>query len=262
MSWGKSRRLQRILPDGKTVTVPMDHGLTVGPINGLANMQRIVDKLLLGGVDAIIVHRGIAKNISVAKAALIVHLSASTSLSSDPNRKICVSSVEEAVRVGADAVSIHINVGAQTEPEMLREAGQIADDCDRLGIPLLAMMYPRGPKIRSEHDPEHVAHAARLGAELGADIVKTNYTGSVETFRSIIESCPVPVVIAGGPKMKTDREVLQMVYDSVRSGGVGVSIGRNVFQNENPTGMVKALAAIVHQGTEVEDAALLLGEKT
>jgi len=119
-------------------------------------------------------------------------------------------------------------------------------------------MYPRGPKIKSEHDVEYVKHAARLGAELGADIVKTNYTGSPETFMKVVEGCPVPVVVAGGPKTKSVEEFLRMVYDAMHAGAAGVSIGRNVFQHEKPAAMVKALRGIVHEGLSVKEALQIL----
>jgi predicted phospho-2-dehydro-3-deoxyheptonate aldolase len=260
MNVGKKRRLKRIFLNGKTVIIPMDHGVTSGPIKGLTNMQDIVDKLVLGGANGIVVHKGIAKTIDTKGLGLIIHLSASTKYSLNPNRKVIVCSIEEAIRLGADAISVHINVGDEKEPEMLESLGKIADECDRFGMPLLAMMYPRGAKISNEHDFEAVAHAARLGAELGADIIKTNYTGSVETFKKVVESCPVPVVVAGGPKAETTREVLQMVYDSLKAGGAGVSIGRNVFQHENPSAMTKALVAIVHKGASVDEALKILGE--
>ncbi len=157
--------------------------------------------------------------------------------------------------MGADAVSVHINVGAQDEDKMLATLGKVADECDLFGMPLLAMMYPRGPKITNEHAPELVAHAARLGAELGADIIKTNYTGDVETFKEVVECCPVPVVIAGGPKAKTAKDILQMTIESIKAGSAGLSIGRNVFQHENPTAMVKALSAIVHNGASRRSSA-------
>lgn len=261
MDIGKKKRLNRIFrSDGRTVIIPMDHGVTLGPVQGLVNMQEIVDKLAKGDVDAIVVHKGIAKTVNTGSIGLIVHLSASTKLGPDPNRKVKVCSVEEALRMGADAVSLHINVGAPSEHEMLMKLGNIADECDNLGVPLLAMMYPRGPNVTSEYDPETVAHAARLGAELGADIIKTNYTGSVETFQRVVQGCPVPVIIAGGPKAKTERDVLEATSGSIKAGGVGVSIGRNVFQHENPSGMTKALSAIVHRGATVEEALKLLGE--
>jgi len=152
-------------------------------------------------------------------------------------------------------------VGAQDEDKMLTKLGRVADECDLFGMPLLAMMYPRGPKINDEHAPDVVAHAARLGAELGADIIKTNYTGSVESFKAVIECCPVPVVIAGGPKAKTACDTLEMTAEAMTAGSAGLSIGRNVFQHEKPSLMVKALSAIVHSGASVEEAKAILGGK-
>jgi fructose-bisphosphate aldolase/2-amino-3,7-dideoxy-D-threo-hept-6-ulosonate synthase len=261
MMAGKKRRLRRIFQgDGRTVIVPMDHGVTVGPIKGLVKMQEIIDQLVEGGVDALIMHKGVAKNVDLGDAGLIVHLSGITKLSSDPDNKVQVCSVEEAMRLGADAVSVHVNIGAQREDEMLRKLSRVAEDCDKYGMPLLAMMYPRGPKIQCEHSFDVVAHAARVGAELGADIIKTNYTGSIETFKNVVEGCYVPVIIAGGPKVESAIDVLKMAYDSLQAGGSGLSIGRNVFQHENPTLMVKALSAIVHEGATVEEALKILGE--
>jgi fructose-bisphosphate aldolase/2-amino-3,7-dideoxy-D-threo-hept-6-ulosonate synthase len=258
---GKKRRLRRIFrDDNRTVIVPMDHGVTIGPVKGLVNMQRIIDKLLLGGVDAIVLHRGISKNVNTGNAGLIVHLSGSTTHSANPNHKVQVCSVENAVRIGADAVSVHINIGAKQEEEMLVKLGSVACECDNYGMPLLAMMYPRGPNIKNPHAVDLVAHAARLGAELGADVIKTNYTGDPESFREVILGCPVPVIIAGGPKAETTREVLEMVHNSLKAGGAGLSIGRNVFQHENPTKMVKAISALVHQGASVDQALKILGD--
>ena len=261
MELGKKRRLKRILrDDNRTVIIPMDHGVTLGPVRGLVDLQETVNKLLRGGVDAVVLHRGVAKHVDTGKAGLIIHLSGITKLGPDPTNKIQVCSVEEAIRIGADAVSVHVNVGAEQEDKMLAKLGRVADECDRYGMPLLAMMYPRGPKIQNQHAIDVVAHAARLGAELGADLVKTNYTGDAETFKEVVRSCYVPVIIAGGPKVETVREVLQMVSDSIKAGGAGLSIGRNVFQHENPTNMVKALSAIVHRGASVNEALKILGE--
>jgi predicted phospho-2-dehydro-3-deoxyheptonate aldolase len=238
----------------------MDHGVSLGPIQGITNIQKIITQLLKGGVDAVVLHKGIAQRVDTENAGLIVHLSAISNLSPNANNKVQVGTVQEAIRIGADAVSIHINVGAQDEDKMLTMLGKVADECDILGMPLLAMMYPRGPKIQNEHAADAVAHAARLGAELGADIIKTNYTGDIETFKAVVESCPAPVIIAGGPKCKTDREILQTVHDSIKAGSAGLSIGRNVFQHDDPALMVKALAAIVHKGASVEQALKILGE--
>ena len=258
---GKKRRLQRIFgKDNKTVIVPMDHGVTVGPVKGIENMQCIVDKLLAGGVDAVVINRGIAKRVNTGNAGLIVHMSGISLLCPDPNNKVQICPVADAIRLGADAVSVHVNVGAKQEAQMLQTLGDVACECDDYGMPLLAMMYPRGPSIKNAHAADVVAHAARLGAELGADIIKTNYTGDPKTFKTVTESCPIPVIIAGGPKADTSKDVLQMVKDSVTAGGAGLSIGRNVFQHNAPDKMVKALSAIVHDSASVSDALKILGE--
>ena len=258
---GKKRRLKRIFrSDNRTVIVPMDHGVTIGPVTGLVNMQATIDKLLLGGVDAVLINRGIAKSVDTGNAGLIIHLSGITVLCPDPNNKVQIGSVDDAVRLGADAVSVHINVGAKHEDSMLSMLGKVACECDDFGMPLLAMMYPRGPKIKDSHDVEVVTHAARLGAELGADIIKTNYTGDAESFKHVVDCCPVPVIIAGGPKAETSRDVLQMVKESMSAGGAGLSIGRNVFQHKDPVKIVKSLSAIVHNNVSVAEAMKLLGE--
>jgi fructose-bisphosphate aldolase/2-amino-3,7-dideoxy-D-threo-hept-6-ulosonate synthase len=261
MNQGKTRRLKRIMQqDQRTVIVPMDHGVTIGPIQGIVNMQQIINQLIKGGVDAVLLHKGIAKHVDAGNAGLIVMLSGMSNLNPNINSKVQVCTVKEAIRIGADAVSVHVNIGAQDEDKMLQTLGKVADQCEVYGMPLLAMMYPRGPKIQNEHAQDVVAHAARIGAELGADIIKANYTGSIETFKAVVESCPVPVVIAGGPKCKTPQEILQTAHDSVKAGAAGLSIGRNVFQHENPTLIVKALRNIVHDNVSVEQALKVLGE--
>ena len=262
MNSGKTRRLRRIMQkDNHTVIVPMDHGVTVGPIQGITNMQQIIDQLVKGKVDAILIHKGIAKQVDVGNAGLIVMLSGMSNLSPNLNGKVQVCSVQGAIRVGADAVSVHVNVGSQDEDKMLHNLGKVADECDVFGMPLLAMMYPRGPKIPNEHGVDVVAHAARIGAELGADIIKTNYTGSIDSFKTVTESCPVPVVIAGGPKCKTLEEILQTTADAMKAGAAGLSIGRNIFQCDKPTLLSKSLSAIVHENASVEQALKILGEK-
>jgi fructose-bisphosphate aldolase/2-amino-3,7-dideoxy-D-threo-hept-6-ulosonate synthase len=261
MNQGKQRRLRKIFQqDDRAVIVPMDHGVTIGPVKGIECMNETVSQLLRGGVDAILVHKGIAKCVDNGNAGLIIMLSAMSNLNPNLNNKVQVCTVQEAVRLGADAVSVHVNVGAIEEDKMLITLGKVSEECDIYGIPLLAMMYPRGTKIQNEHDAKLVAHAARIGAELGADIIKTNYTGNIESFKAVVESCSVPVMIAGGPKAKTSKDILQMTHDSLKAGGKGLSIGRNVFQHENPTQMIKALSSIVHHGASVEQAASILGE--
>lgn len=256
---GKRIRMERIVNrnTGKTVIVPMDHGISMGPIDGLQDMKTAIQKVAEGGANAIVEHKGLVgeghrgggKDIG-----LIIHLSASTSLSPYPNVKTLVCSVEEAIKLGADAVSIHVNLGNGQEKEMLRDFGKVSYEARMWGMPLLAMIYPRGEKIKNEYDVDVIKHAARVGDEMGADIVKVSYTGSLETFQEVVTGCSVPVVIAGGPKMDSDREILEMVRGAIDAGGAGVSIGRNVFQHKDPTRMVRAISAIVHDDGSVEDA--------
>jgi predicted phospho-2-dehydro-3-deoxyheptonate aldolase len=235
----------------------MDHGTTIGPIRGLENMRDTVAKVVDGGANAILMHKGMVEaghRGGGRDVGLIIHLSAGTALSPDPNAKVPVCTVDEAIRIGADAVSIHVNLGADTDADMLKNFGEVSQECRHWGIPLLAMVYTRGEKIESEFDVKYVKHAARVGAEIGADLVKVNYTGSPETFREVVEGCPIPVVIAGGEKVETDEELLQMVAGSVEAGGAGVSIGRNAFQHVDPEGMTRAISMIVHKGDSVADS--------
>ena len=260
---GKQIRLERIVnrDDGRTVIVPMDHGLTVGPIEGLQDMKTTVGRMVNGGADAILMHKGIVTAGHRRRGkdvGLIIHLSGGTTLSPDPNAKVPVCTVEEAIRLGADAVSIHVNLGAATDADMLLHLGRVSQECMQWGMPLVAMVYTRGAAIKNEFDVKYVKHAARVGAELGADIVKVNYTGSPETFREVTEGCPVPVVIAGGEKVATDEALLGMVEGSLAAGGAGVSIGRNAFQHRDPERMVGAIARMVHGGASPKEALAFL----
>jgi predicted phospho-2-dehydro-3-deoxyheptonate aldolase len=253
---GKDVRMERIMnrDSGKTVIVPMDHGITMGPIDGLIDIKNSINQVAQGGANAIILHKGIVSSGhrgAGIDVGLIVHLSASTSLAPDPNTKVLVCTVEEAIRLGADAVSMQVNLGSDDEKDMLRDLGNVARKAQSWGMPLIVMMYVRGAKIKNEYDPNAIKHAARVGAELGADIVKVPYTGDVESFSKVVEGCFVPVVIAGGEKMETDRQVLEIVNSSIRAGGAGVSIGRNIFQHGNPGKIVKLICEIVHNKESV-----------
>ncbi len=256
---GKEIRLERILDrnSGKTVIIPMDHGVTVGPVSGLEDMRTTIAKVVTGGANAILMHKGIVRaghRGAGRDVGLIIHLSGSTSISPDPNAKELVCSVEEAVKLGADAVSVHINLGAETDKQMLKQIGQVSEKCLHWQMPLVAMMYTRGPKIKNEYDLENTKHAARVGAELGADIVKCVYTGTVETFAEVVQGCPVPVVIAGGPKMESDEDIFKMVDGALKAGGAGLSIGRNAFQHKKPEKIVATLCKMVHEAATVEQA--------
>ncbi|HWQ18190.1 MAG TPA: 2-amino-3,7-dideoxy-D-threo-hept-6-ulosonate synthase [Methanotrichaceae archaeon] len=256
---GTSIRMERIFnrKTGRAVIIPMDHGVTVGPINGIRSIKAIADAVASGGADAAIVHKGAAifgHRGYGRDLGLIIHLSASTSLSPDPNKKVLVATVEEALKIGADGVSIHVNIGANDESDMLSTFGDISRRCQEWGMPLLAMMYPRGQKIGNEYAEEYIAHAARVGAELGADIIKTSYTGDMDSFARVVDGCPVPIVIAGGPRADSEEEFLKMVEGSMNAGARGVAIGRNVFQHQDPTLMTRKICAIVHDGLSAREA--------
>jgi predicted phospho-2-dehydro-3-deoxyheptonate aldolase len=260
---GKMIRLERIIDRNshKTVIIPMDHGVTVGPIDGLADMRTAISKVVAGGANAILMHKGIvsAGHRGTGKdVGLIIHLSGGTSMSPDPNAKELVCTVEEAIKLGADAVSVHINLGAETDREMLGQLGFISERCLQWQIPLVAMMYTRGPKIKDEFDVENVKHAARVGAELGADIIKVPYTGTIESFTEVVQGCPVPVVIAGGPKMDSDEDIFKMVEGALKAGAAGLSIGRNAFQHKKPEKIIAALCKMVHQNASVDEAVATL----
>jgi predicted phospho-2-dehydro-3-deoxyheptonate aldolase len=256
---GKQIRLERIIDRNsrKTVIIPMDHGVTVGPIEGLADMREAISKVVAGGANAILMHKGMvgAGHRGTGKdVGLIIHLSAGTSISPDPNAKELVCTVEEAIKLGADAVSVHINLGAETDNQMLRQLGLVSRHCSQWQMPLVAMMYTRGPKIKDEFDVANVKLAARVGAELGADIVKVPYTGSVDSFKEVVQGCPVPIVIAGGPKMGSDEDIFKMVQGALEADAAGLSIGRNAFQHDKPDKMVEALSKMVHKGASIEKA--------
>lgn len=260
---GKQIRMERIINrnTGKVVIVPMDHGISVGPIDGLIDIKETIQMVQEGGANAIVEHKGLVGEGHRKQGqdiGLIVHLSASTSLSPYPNAKTLVCTVEEAIKLGADAVSIHVNLGDCREKEMLSDFGRVSYEARTWGMPLLAMIYPRGEKIKDEYDVALIKHAARVGNEMGADLVKVSYTGSVETFQEVVAGCNVPVIIAGGPKMNSDREILEMVKDSIEAGGGGISIGRNVFQHKDPKRMVMAMSAIVHNNESLDGALKIL----
>jgi fructose-bisphosphate aldolase/2-amino-3,7-dideoxy-D-threo-hept-6-ulosonate synthase len=255
MVFGRDIRLARILNDGKMLCIPMDHGISNGPIKGLEDIHSIIYQCSSAGLTCVLVNKGIIKSMPrPPNIGLIAHFSASTSIGPAPNRKILMGSVEEAIRIGADAVSLHINIGSKEEPEMLQKLGMISDKCDEWSVPLVAMMYPRGENIKNPHDPEIVAHAARVGAEAGADVVKAVYTGDPDSFKRVVRSCPVPIVIAGGPKASTDREILEMCEGAMMAGAKGVTFGRNIFQHRNPPAIVRALYKLIIEKRNVREA--------
>jgi len=265
MLLGKAVRLERILNRNthRTIIVPMDHGVTVGPIDGLIDMREAVNQVAEGGANAVLMHKGLPRCSHRGRGrdvGLIIHLSASTALSPYPNAKILVATVEDALKLGADGVSLHVNLGDETERHMLEHFGEVTSKAAEWGMPVLAMVYARGPKIKNEYDADVVRHCARVGTELGADVVKVPYTGDVDSFARVVEACCIPVVIAGGPKMDNDRDLIQMAHDSVQAGGSGLSIGRNIFQHRQPARIVQALHGIVQRNWDVDQAMELLAD--
>ena len=256
MITGKEIRINRIMRKGKMLCIPMDHGISNGPIEGIEKPHSMIYKCETHGITSVIINKGIIKTLPrPPKVGILVHYSASTSLSTAPNRKMLTGSVKEALRLGADGVSLHINIGGKEEPEMIEQLGKISEECHEWNVPLLAMMYPRGENVKDPHDPEVVAHTARIGVECGADIVKTVYTGDIESFTKVVESIPVPVVIAGGPKAKTDLDILQMTEDAMAAGAKGVTYGRNIFAHKTPDKMVEALAGIIFRKETAKEMA-------
>jgi fructose-bisphosphate aldolase/2-amino-3,7-dideoxy-D-threo-hept-6-ulosonate synthase len=170
--------------------------------------------------------------------------------------------VEDAIRAGADAVSFHINVGSEYEPQQISQLGELTSQAQEYGIPVLAMTYARGHDVRDQSNPEgyadDLAHATRLGEELGADLIKTAYSGDPDTFDRVVESTRLPVVIAGGSK-GTDIETLSMVRGAVDAGAAGVSMGRSIFQHDRPEAITEAIAAVIHNGADPETAAREVG---
>ncbi len=252
-------RLRRILPGGKGVWIPMDHGISNFPEEGLENTNYMIKTLIEAGVDAIVVHKGVLSHqVKMTDwDGFVCHISASTVHGGNRSQeKVSIATAEECLERGAIGVSAQINIGDPGETDMIIEVGDLTTDAWALEMPVLGMMYPRGPnlKINSDDITEGVAHAARLAWEIGCDVVKVPWTGSIESFRLVTESVPIPVLIAGGPKNISFEKLLDIVELSMRAGGSGVCIGRQVFGSQSPKSCLKALKAIVHDNFSAKDA--------
>ncbi|WP_079125949.1 2-amino-3,7-dideoxy-D-threo-hept-6-ulosonate synthase [Streptomyces sp. ERV7] len=250
-SFARQLRLRRIHRHGgdRLLIVPLDHSVTDGPLTGGNRLDHLVGQLADNGVDAVVLHKGSLRYVDSARfsrTSLIVHLSASTVHAPDPNDKYLVASVEECLRLGADAVSVHVNLGSTQERQQIADMAAVADACDRWNVPLLAMMYPRGPKITNPRDPALIAHAASLAADLGADIVKTVCAESIAEMRDITSASPVPLIVVGGPREPDETRVLAYVDEALRGGASGVAMGRNVFLAPDPGAMAAKVARLIH----------------
>jgi 2-amino-4,5-dihydroxy-6-oxo-7-(phosphonooxy)heptanoate synthase len=241
--------------------VPLDHSLTVGAItSGGSGLNRLVGQLAVNGADAVVLHKGCLRFVDPCwfkQLALVVHLSASTVHAPDPDSKVLVGTVEEALRLGADAVSVHVNIGSRQEARQIADLAVVAEACDRWNVPVLAMMYPRGPLVDQPTDPALVAHAVTVAAELGADLVKTYYVGTVAEMVAITTASPVPIVVAGGPRMDGDQPLMDFVDAALLGGAAGLAVGRNIFEHPDPGALTRRLAERVHENRrlrQVDDA--------
>jgi 2-amino-4,5-dihydroxy-6-oxo-7-(phosphooxy)heptanoate synthase len=247
---GRSLRLGRLLKDPNTplFLVPLDHTVTDGPFTDARRYDALLGILAENGADAIVVHKGrlgLLPRWVYAKLSVIVHISASTKYAADPTFKYQVGDVENCLRRGADAVSVHVNLGSLTEDRQIRKMADVADSCDRVGLPLLAMLYPRGPGIKDPPPLETLLHAASLAVDLGADMVKLPLNGSVPTMKRVIDSCPIPVLAAGGGQV-LDSEFGTFVADVMNSGARGLAAGRNIFMAADPAAKVREVRRILH----------------
>jgi predicted phospho-2-dehydro-3-deoxyheptonate aldolase len=258
---GKEVRLGRIIDrkSGKALIIAMDHAPVSGPIGpGLTKPIKTIETMAKAHPNAIMIHRGLIKlaykHLIENNLPFILKLTTTTMLGPTPDKTTLVDAVENAIKIGATGVSMRTFIGPKYESEMLRDLGTVSVECEKWGIPLFAMMYPETGDPKRRHDVGYVKHAARVGAELGADIVKTYYTGSSETFKLVVESCPVPVVMAGGPKTKTPLEFLKVAKGVIKAGAIGVMVGRNVWQYKDPAAMIRAIKKVVHENASPEEA--------
>ncbi len=258
---GKRIRMERVMDRNtkKTVMVPLIHGVGMGPIKGIKDIKNSVDTMALGGANAVVLHKGIvaaAHRRSGKDIGLILHLTAT----SEDGSQTLVTDVEEALVIGADAISVRIEVGGADEAGMLALLGEIARDASAWGMPLFALMHPVVEKDE-EKGLKNIMRAARIGAEMGADVVRVPYTGSKESFKEVVSVCPVPLIAISRKRGASEEEVLEMVKGAMDAGAYGVSLGRYIFQYKKPGNMIKAISDIVHKGLPVSTAIEALKEE-
>lgn len=246
--YGKELRLRRLFPGGprRLFSVPLDHSVSMGPIDGLESTAPVITELQEAGADLFIVTKGAVREVIPVlrpPTLLGVHISASTALGPGADHKVLVGSALEAVGLGADLLSVQVNFGIPEEGRMLSDFGTVVDQARAVGLPLLCMAYVKKP---GGADLEDLRHACRAAADLGADIVKTSYPGSEDGFRAIVRSTPVPVLIGGGLKSGEDEALVRAVEASLRAGGAGICIGRNLFQRKPVGPLARRLATVLH----------------
>ena len=250
MDWGMKNRLSGIFDkkSGKTVMLAVDHGYFQGPTTGLKEPRKTIEPLLPYS-DCLFVTRGILRNCVDANTNVPVFLrvSGGPSVLGELSNEDITTSMEEAIRLNASGVGMSIFVGEKNEDRSISNLGRLVNKAERYGIPVLAITAVGREMVR---DARYLGLACRIAAEIGAHMVKTYYC---ENFEEVVKTCPVPVVIAGGKKIP-EKEALQMAHDAIKAGAVGVDMGRNIFQSENPVGMIKAIRAVVHDNVSVEKA--------
>ena len=249
MSWGLENRLCRIIqPDGKTVMLAVDHGYFLGPTSGLEKPGDTIEPLA-PLADTLMLTRGVLRSCvdPGVTTPIVLRVSGGNSILGELSDEGIIASMEDAVRLNVAGVAHSIYVGSPNQKETLLNLAELVDEGEHYGIPVLAVTAVGKDMVR---DARYLGLACRIAAELGAHFVKTYYC---EDFEKVVESCPVPIVIAGGKKLP-EREALQLAFDAVSHGASGVDMGRNIFQSDSPVGMIKAVRAIVHDGVSVDDA--------
>ncbi|HHY93184.1 MAG TPA: fructose-bisphosphate aldolase [Firmicutes bacterium] len=257
MFLGKEVRLNRLLdPTSKRfVGITVDHAMARGVLPGLVNIKETVAKVVAGRPNAITMHKGIAEKVFPPYAGQVPFILKSTTFAPyHPKYDTPVADVEEAVRLGADAISVGVIVGGPEQTAQLSHLARISKEAAAAGLPLVAHIYPRGSEVKDPKDPAAVAYAVRAAAELGVDIAKTNWTGSAESFAKVVAACPAYVVIAGGAPGNDLETYLRMTWEGIQAGMAGVTYGRFVWEDRNPAAVIAALKAIVHQGATVDEA--------
>src|SRR5512136_1792103 len=253
MEWGMKNRLSQLIQkDGKALFLPIDHGYFQGPTHSLEKPGETI-KPIYQYADAIMLTRGVLRNCidPAIEKPIIMRVSGAVSVvGEDLANESVVTSIQEILRLNASAVSMSVFVGTQYENKSLTNLAKLIDECEEYGIPVMAVCAVG--KELEKREARYLALAARIVAEIGARVVKTYYCK--EKFEKIIEGCPVPVVIAGGPKTETQREVFDFVYDGMQKGAIGVNLGRNIWQTENPVASIIAIRGIVHEGYTPKEA--------
>ncbi|MGI0054317.1 MAG: fructose-bisphosphate aldolase [Thermoplasmata archaeon] len=246
--YGKAIRLKRIFPSAshRLFSVPLDHSVSMGPIEGLEETPALVRDLQDAGLDLVVVPKGaVGPIVPVLRPSTLlgIHVSASTSLAPNSDLKFLVGTAEEAVALGADLLSIQVNFGVAGEGEMLRSLGIAADQCRSIGLPLMCMTYV---KKSGGGTPTEIRHACRAAADTGADIVKTSYPGSLEEYRKLVRTTPVPLLLGGGARLERDEDFLRLVQETVNVDAAGICIGRNLFQRRPVAPLARQVASILH----------------